>query len=675
MSDDADTSAGSLERPDDAGKGKAGLVALWLDAIALAGKEESDWRDCAADALAAYKGEVKDKARAQRRFNILFSNVETIAPAVYNSVPTPDVRRRFSDDDPVGRTAAQVLERALSSSVDGYGFDQIMRRSVKDTLITGRGVVRVRYEPTMADGALIYERVGCESVYWADFRRGPARTWESVPWVAFRHFLTREELERLNPKIGATIDLDARLQGVEDKDGQPPAQIFQRATVWEIWDRERRRVLFIAPAYRDAPLVDADDPLGLADFFPVPCPLYAIDTPDSLVPVEPYRLYKDLADELDRVTRRIASLTAALKWRGAYADPTLGDFLVKFEKLADGEFAPMDNPSAFQAGAGGLEKAFWMMPIEQAAGVLQQLYAAREQIKASIYEVTGISDIVRGASHASETATAQSIKSQWGSLRIQRMQAEVQRFARDLLRLKAEIIAEKFEPQSLMAASGIPVDEQVMALLRDDAMRTYRVDIETDSTIQADVARAQQNASGFVAGFGQFMQAVGPAVQAGALPVEVARAMLQSFARSFKLGRAVEDAIDTIGQSQPQAPGAPQADAQQQAQQQAQQEAAQQQAQQAQAEAQAEAQMKVQSEQMKAQASLQGEQVRAQVSLQAEQVRAQAMMQAEQMRIAAENQRHAAEMAMKRDIERERLAADMQSRQSREMDRMAGVPN
>ena len=670
MSDDADTSAGSLERPDDAGKGKAGLVALWLDAIALAGKEESDWRDGAADALAAYKGEVKDKARAQRRFNILFSNVETIAPAVYNSVPTPDVRRRFSDDDPVGRTAAQVLERALSSSVDGYGFDPIMRRSVKDTLITGRGVVRVRYEPTMADGALIYERVGCESVYWADFRRGPARTWESVPWVAFRHFLTREELERLNPKIGATIDLDARLQGVEDKDGQPPAQIFQRATVWEIWDRERRRVLFIAPAYRDAPLVEADDPLGLADFFPVPCPLYAIDTPDSLVPVEPYRLYKDLADELDRVTRRIASLTAALKWRGAYADPTLGDFLVKFEKLADGEFAPMDNPSAFQAGAGGLEKAFWMMPIEQAAGVLQQLYAAREQIKASIYEVTGISDIVRGASQASETATAQSIKSQWGSLRIQRLQAEVQRFARDLLRLKAEIIAEKFEPQSLMAASGIPVDEQVMALLRNDAMRTYRVDIETDSTIQADVARAQQNASGFVAGFGQFMQAVGPAVQAGALPVEVARTMLQSFARSFKLGRAVEDAIDTIGQSQPQAPGAPQADAQAAAQQQAQQEAAQ-----AQAEAQAEAQMKAQSEQMKAQASLQGEQVRAQVSLQAEQVRAQAMLQAEQMRIAAENQRHAAEMAMKRDIERERLAADMQTRQAREMDRMAGVPN
>ena len=248
--------------------------------------------------------------------------------------------------------------------------------------------------------------------------------------------------------------------------------------------------------------------------------------------------------------------------------------------------------------------------------------------------------------------------------RVYRLQAEVQRFARDLLRLKAEIIAEKFEPQSLMAASGIPVDEQVMALLRNDAMRTYRVDIETDSTIQADVARAQQNASGFMAGFGQFMQAIGPAVQAGALPVEVARTMLQSFARSFKLGRAVEDAIDSIGQQQPQDIGAPQADAQADAQAAAQQQAQQQVQQEAQQQVQAEAQMKAQGEQMKAQ-----------VSLQAEQVRAQAMLQAEQMRIAAENQRHAAEMAMKRDIERERLAADMQARQSREMDRMAQVPN
>jgi hypothetical protein len=44
-----------------------------------------------------------------------------------------------------------------------------------------------------------------------------------------------------------------------------------------------------------------------------------------------------------------------------------------------------------------------------------------------IYEVTGISDIVRGQGNAQETATAQEIKSQWGSLRIRKLQKQIER--------------------------------------------------------------------------------------------------------------------------------------------------------------------------------------------------------------------------------------------------------
>ena len=28
-------------------------------------------------------------------------------------------------------------------------------------------------------------------VYWKDYREGDARTWEDVPWVAYRHLMTR----------------------------------------------------------------------------------------------------------------------------------------------------------------------------------------------------------------------------------------------------------------------------------------------------------------------------------------------------------------------------------------------------------------------------------------------------------------------------------------------------
>ncbi|MCQ4187755.1 hypothetical protein FK515_29740, partial [Klebsiella pneumoniae] len=84
---------------------------------------------------------------------------------------------------------------------------------------------------------------------------------------------------------------------------------------------------------------------------------------------------------------------------------------------------------------------------------------ARDQCKQTIYEITGISDIVRGASDAGETATAQQIKSRFASIRLQKMQAEVARFAADLIRIKAEIMCELYQPQTLLMyadAQNIP---------------------------------------------------------------------------------------------------------------------------------------------------------------------------------------------------------------------------
>ncbi len=80
-------------------------------------------------------------------------------------------------------------------------------------------------------------------------------------------------------------------------------------------------------------------------------------------------------------------------------------------------------------------------PIDVISAALEKLYLARDQIKNVIYETTGISDILRGLTDPNETLGAQQIKTQWGSLRVQRKQAEVARFARDLFRLKAEIFA------------------------------------------------------------------------------------------------------------------------------------------------------------------------------------------------------------------------------------------
>jgi hypothetical protein len=715
VSDTSLASSASMTTRADAGKGDEGVVAMWLQAIDLAGRQEDAWRKRAEECCSLYRGGMENERTRKRRFNILYANVETLAPATYNSLPIPDIRRRFNEADPVSKQASTIIERCLSFSMEQEDFDGVLQRAVKDALLVGRAVTRVKYEATFEaaeitdDDAEEAEEPGdvetegtcAETVSWVDFRHGPAKVWRDVPWIAFRHFLTRAEIKKLSPRNGERMDLDARVPGMDekdDKDGQQPPDLFRRATVWEIWDREKREVVFIAPALKDAPLKTMDDPLGLSGFYPIPKPIYALESPDDLTPVEPYRLYKDLATELDVITRRISALTAAMKWRGAYSDPNLGDFLSKFKDLADGELAPLDNAGAMMNG-GGLEKAFWFMPLEQVVQVVTQLYQAREQVKQSIYEVTGIADIVRGATKANETATAQQIKSQWGNLRIQHLQSEVGRFARDLLRLQAEIVAEKFAPETMFSMSGVDLpkaeelqaqvtqqlqgqalspeqqkvmdetvtQEKVVALLQNDTLRRFRIDIETDSTIRADVQRQQENVAGFVQGFGSFIQAIGPAVQGGQMPMPVAAEMMKSFSRAFKLGRSVEDALEAMPTEQP-----PQADpaAAAQAAEQAKAQAAMQMKQmEMQAEQQtqagemqvraAEAQATQQAEAAKLQADAQAAQLQAQVALQSKEMELQAQMQIEQARMAAEDQRAAAALAW----ERERFEVEVGLRQ------------
>jgi len=629
------TQTGTFETPKDAGPGGEGQVRLWLSALDLAEREEKIWRKAAEKAIEtyrdakAYSGDDLQPNR-QKRYNILYSNTETMAPALFNSSPIPDIRRRFGDPDPAAKAASQILERGISYSADQYDFHTVMASAVMDMLLPGRAVTRVRYKPTLGkkrdrigvvkndagyfrasdlgvaeDEASVkkdargfyvegdeyeaktYEEVCWEHVQWADFRRGPGKTWDEVQWIAFRHYLTRAEVTKLNSRIGPTITLDVVLgQDEEKKSNGPVADIFKRLLVWEIWDKGTKSVKFIAPSYKAEPLKEESDPLELEGFFPVPRPLYAVQTPETLVPTEPYRLYKDQAEELNTVSIRLTRLIRACRFHGIYAAAEGDDSFNRMQKTDDGDYTP--SQSVFQfAQKGGIGNFVWEKPVDKVSQVIDRLSVRQEQIKQNIYEITGISDILRGSTKPSETATAQDIKAQWGSLRLQKMQAEVQRYARDLFRLAAEIMANKFSMETLTAMTGIdlppeavkqqaamlqqagqqvppdmaemlnmPSREEVEALLRNDAMRCFRIDIETDSTIQADTARRQQNLVQFIEGVGSFIQSIGPAVQAGAIPMEFAKSFLVAASREFKLPRQAMDAIESMPNTPPQQPGA-----------------------------------------------------------------------------------------------------------------------
>lgn len=584
---DADQTA-SRESKAEAAKSEAEFVRSWMDAIELSSKEEDKWRKRAQEATNIYRAGDKSGGNKERTFNILYSNIETTIPAIYNSVPIPDVRRRFSDDDPVGKEVSDIIERSISYSVDAYDFDAILRSLVQDMELPGRGVSRIRWKPYLdeKEEAKVYEEVTCEHVQWNRFRRGPGKTWDDVPWIAFELFLTREELVKLSPEHGQSINLDCNVEGAEDKrDGTNVKEIFKRARVWEIWDRDSRKVIFIAESKKDQPIRVEEDPLQLTGFFCTPRPLYGLTTSDSLVPIVPYDMYRSQAEELELVSERIMALVVALKARGAY-DGSLPE-IGRLASAEDNDLVAIENAMAY-ADKGGLEKAIFWFPLEVVATVLEKLYLQREQIKQTIYEITGIADILRGATDPNETASAQKLKSEWGSLRVQRKQMEVQRYARDLFRMKAELVATKFDWQTISLMTGLkypseqekqaaqakmqqaaqqaqatgqppqqppkeivellakPSLEQVDKVLRNDTMRGFRIDVESDSTIRADMTRNQQMMTQFLTGTAEFMQSVGPAVVQGFFPADIAVEVFTAFARNFRLGKQAEDALDRL---------------------------------------------------------------------------------------------------------------------------------
>lgn len=615
-------------KDDDSDKPKkmAEEVRFWLAEIDSAKKREKDYRKEGKRIREIYDGERADSTP----FNIAYSNTETLMPALYSAVPRPIVERRYKDDDPAGKAAAvaaqRMLEFLIDTNVDGYEtFNDSMKSGTLDALLPGRGITSVKYDAEIEGDVKQYELVCTQSRSWDRTYHGYARKWSKVPWVAHEFNIDKEEATELFGKVVAGQIVYTRGEAEDGDDGrtEDDRDTGERKTalIYQIWDKSGgRKVRYISAHYVDGYLKVEDDPLELTGFFDCPRPLVFLEKTDDLIPTALYILYENQANELNRLTVRIARITEAIKARGVY-DTELGDDIANIMQADDNQLVAADKSSSLAAEK-GLQNAIWFMPLEVLIQVLRELYAAREQCKQVIYEITGISDILRGATKASETLGAQQIKSQWGTLRIKPKQNEVQRYARDLLRMMLEVAALKFSEDTWAKMTGLPfmtemqfqqlqaqakaaqqaaqqgnqqalqvfqqMQQQlqgqitwkaVLTILKDDVQRSYKIDIETNSTVEPEAAEDQKNISDLMTAIGQFLNGVGPLVAQGVMPFQVAQSMLLSITKRFRFGSEIEDQIKQMKPPQPKDESADKAKQAEAAHQQTQQQAAQQQAQ------------------------------------------------------------------------------------------------
>ena len=156
---------------------------------------------------------------------------------------------------------------------------------------------------------------------------------------------------------------------------------------------------------------------------------------------------------------------------------------------------PVDNMAMLQAG-GGLANVMQEAPLDNLIKAITALYQSRQVVIDTIYELTGISDIMRGTSASRETATAQRIKGQFGAMRLTNRQRSIERFLDKIMTLKAELLVENLEPSLLEKMTAIAIPPEVVAVMQDDRLRSYRVSIDTDESSAIDavwIRRTEQS--------------------------------------------------------------------------------------------------------------------------------------------------------------------------------------
>lgn len=671
----------------------------WMTLITNAEKVFADYQDKAdgIDKLYADLEKLGSVSR-DRQFQLFWANIQVLGPSIYSRPPVPVVVPKFKDCRPLVRTASELLERCDVVSFEMADINGLMRLVRDDLTVVGRGCAWVRYEAEGKD--YLTEKVCLDYVDRRDFLHDPARTWREVDWVAKASYLDKKAMRKRFKKASGDEYKNAVYEQRKDDAGDDETL---KAKVWEIWHKSLKRVVWISEGCEK--LLDDDPPhLRLEGFFPCPSPAYGTVQRRSLIPVPDMLFYKDQLEEINELTARIGALSDAVKVRGFYPAGAgeIGDAIeAAVKQQTDNQvLIPISNWA--MVGSGGVKDMIVWLPLDMIAATITQLVELRKQLIDDVYQIMGLSDIMRGSTEPSETLGAQELKSQYGSVRIKDKQAELVRIALDITRIASEVMAENFQPETMLAMSQMEIPsnadiakqiaplqqqakqiamqiqqasvdpevqamaqqspeqaqqimaqaqqqvqglqqqiaklsetvtvEKVIKFLRDEKLRPFVLDIETDSTIAPDENAAKQRATEYVTAVGGFMNQALPLVQAIPQAAPVVSDVLRYVASQYRAGRQVEGSIEEFADQMKQMAQQPKANPEQEK---------------AQAEAQA-AQMKAQSDAQAAQADAMEKQANAQ-------------------KITLEAQSKAADEELARRI-REQEAIDAQAARQSELD-------
>jgi len=618
---------------------------------------ERRWRTEALDCEALYFGpdndpksnsatdgaDYVDNNRITDKVALIHSNIEVLKPMLYSDTPQPVVRRRFRGDGKVDETdimAAEAGQRLATYLLDTEPFDDVMEAVRDDWLIAGRGAGRAIYKADIVNVDIPHPDTGemvqipakaDESVCprYSEWRRlvlAPSHNWEQMPWIALETPMTRTRIaKRFGEEIAAQFTFNSKglkdsSAGISDTDrerdetmisdaetGEPSINPFDTAMVWEIWDKERRIVVWWSPSFTGGIIEKEDDPLGLEDFWPMPKPLLATAKGQQLTPRPSIKYYERRAKEIDLATEKMREILKTLSVSGLFP----GQMQNEVKKLLDGTSKMIAVESWINLmEKGGTNNIIQWLPMQHMITAIQALITLREQSKQAMFEASGVSDVMRAQGDPSETATAQKLKGQYAGMRLSSQQRQIATYARDFLRILLEIALEHFDTERLADITSLDLpmtemDRQAAMLqqqlaqaqfemamkeyqqtaqmhqqaqeaklnigpmpeppeepkferipetswelvhdrLRSDYKRKISLTIETSSTILADEAADKETRVEFLKAFAMFVTELMPLAGSGVVDFKTAKELLMFGIRGFPKSRTLEGLIASL---------------------------------------------------------------------------------------------------------------------------------
>jgi len=509
------------------------------------------------------------------RLNLFHANITTLLALMYAKLPKVEADRRFADpNDDVARVAGEIATRCLQNDLNmpDCALAPVLKYTLFDRLVPGLGIARLTYaydEDTEnqigkdEEGEPLYGKSDewCDETYihWRDVRWSPCRTYEELRWIAFRAYMSREEVtKRFGEDAVNQVSFTSKGPALLVEGAmKTPVDIERQAEIWEIWDKDTKRVLWWTQGCEEF-LDEKDDPLKLDDFFPCGRPMVANASTDRFLPKADFVIAQDIYNKIDQLETRIGLLVDSCKAVGIYA----GDAEAVKNMLQEGienQLIPVDN-WAMWAEKGGLKGAIEWFPIRDVAEVLTLLTNQQQVWIQKLYQVTGMSDIMRGqASAAGTTATEQKIKAQFGSVRINALQEEFAAFASDLLNKKWQIIRRFYEPERILKLSNIlntPDAQYAQAainLVKAPEEFDMRIIIRSDSMAAVDLEALKMERNEFLQAVAQF---VGQATQVATTMPEVVPFLMKlmqfglaGYKSSSEMEGLIDQAIAAVEQS------------------------------------------------------------------------------------------------------------------------------